>query len=211
MAITPATITMPAMTVTPAASITPAVTTRAANNRRQLLRTVMATAFNSGSHLPRALVTTAVIITASLYTPSSAVAQSVEADIRQTIESLFDGMRAGDSTVVRSVFSEGAVMGRPVKDDGGTTRVTLRPVDRFVAAVGRPHDATWDERIGHVHIRIDGELASAWMEYEFYLGDVLHHCGVNSMQLVRFDSGWKITTLLDTDRGLDCRLQDSSG
>ncbi|MDX1429355.1 MAG: hypothetical protein R3282_03660, partial [Rhodothermales bacterium] len=146
-------------------TITPAVTiTRAVNKVRCLLRTLVAIAVSNHQYSPRVLATTALIITASLYPRFSAVGQSVEADVRQTIDSLFDGMRAGDSTIVRSVFSEGAVMGRPVKDDNGSTRITLQPVDRFVAAVGRPHDAVWDERIGQVQIRIDGELASAWME-----------------------------------------------
>ncbi len=123
--------------------------------------------------------------------------------VRRTIDLLFDGMRDGNALKVGSVFADVAVMGR-LRSESGVTTFEFRPVDAFVAAVGRPHDDVWDERIGAVEIRIDGHLASAWMEYAFYLGDDLHHCGVNSMQLVRLGQSWKIVTLLDTDRGLRC-------
>ena len=53
-------------------------------------------------------------------------------------------------------------------------------------------------------ISIDGRLASAWMEFAFYLGENLSHCGVNSMQLYRTDEGWKIVYLADTNRPPTC-------
>ncbi|MBT8399226.1 MAG: nuclear transport factor 2 family protein [Rhodothermia bacterium] len=124
-------------------------------------------------------------------------------DVRRTIDLLFDGMREGDASKVRSAFADAAVMGRP-RSESGVTTFEFRSVDEFAVAVGRPHEKIWNERIGAVEIRVDGHLASAWMEYAFYLGDDLHHCGVNSMQLVRFGSSWKIVALLDTDRGLAC-------
>ena len=71
-------------------------------------------------------------------------------------------------------------------------------------AVAAPRDKVWDERIWDIRINVDGRLTPAWMEYAFYLGDQLHHCGVNSMQLYRSDGGWGITYLADTDRGFDC-------
>lgn len=131
-------------------------------------------------------------------------AQSPEDDVRAAIDQLFDGMRAGDSTLVSSVFYEGALMGRAV-DQG----LQAGPPDRFLQAIGTPHDEVWDERIWDVKIHVDQRLASAWMEYAFYLGEDLHHCGVNSMQLYRTDAGWKIAYLVDTNRGTNCEIPDS--
>ncbi len=135
-------------------------------------------------------------------TPVSA--QSPEDDVRATIDKLFDGMRAGDSTMVSSVFYEGALMGRAV--DRGLRTGTA---DGFLNAIGTPHDEVWDERIWDVKIHVDQRLASVWMEFAFYLDETLHHCGVNSMQLYRTDVGWKIAYLVDTDRGMDCEIPDS--
>lgn len=136
-----------------------------------------------------------------------AKAQKVENEVHEIVVRLFDGMRAGDSELVRSVFHDRALIGRAITL-GDMTRLRTGPVDSFVEAVGRPREHAWDERIWDVDINVDGALASAWMEYAFYVGDELHHCGVNSMHLFRTDDGWKIVHLIDTDRGLDCRWSE---
>ena len=146
----------------------------------------------------------ALIILSFDATPVSA--QSPEDDVRATIDTLFDGMRAGDSTMVSSVFYKGAQMGRAV-DQG--LRAGTKATKGFLNAIGTPHDEVWDERIWDVKIHVDQRLASVWMEFAFHLDDTLHHCGVNSMQLYRTDEGWKIAYLVDTDRGMDCEIPDS--
>lgn len=128
-------------------------------------------------------------------------AQSDEADIRAVIDHLLDGMRSGDSTMVRSVMHEEALMAR-----AGSQGLRIGPVDGFVQAVGTPHDEIWDERIWNIQISVDGRLASAWMEFAFFLGDRLSHCGVNSMQFYRTDEGWKIIYLADTNRPPTCEV-----
>lgn len=129
------------------------------------------------------------------------VTPSAKDAIRETLDTLFDGMREGDSTKVRSVFYAGAVMAR-AQDTG----MAPRPIDSFVRAVGSPHEVVWDERIWDVTIHVDQRLATVWMEYAFFLGEDLHHCGVNSMMFYHADDGWKITYLADTDRGTDCDI-----
>lgn len=128
-----------------------------------------------------------------------AQSQSAEDDVRAVIDQMFDGMRAGDSAMVASVFLSGAIMGRAT-DNGYRAGST----DGFVRAVGSPHDAVWDERIWDVDIHIDERLATAWMQFAFYLGEQLSHCGVNSMTLYQTDDGWKVVHLADTNRGQEC-------
>ncbi|MDE2835666.1 MAG: nuclear transport factor 2 family protein [Bacteroidota bacterium] len=134
-----------------------------------------------------------------LLNANAAQAQSAQDEIRAVIEHLFDGMRAGDSTMVASVLMDSAIMGRAT--DNGFSSGSM---DGFVRAVGSPHDQVWDERIWDLNIQVDQRLASAWMQFAFYLGDELSHCGVNSMILYRTDDGWKIVHLADTHRGLAC-------
>lgn len=128
---------------------------------------------------------------------------AAERDVLAVVRRLFDGMRAGDSAVVRSVFDANArLVSVGVRDGQPSTRVTS--ADEFVAAVGRPHDAVWDERIWDSEVRVDGSLASVWTKYAFYVGDRFSHCGVDAFHLVRRANGWMIIDLADTRRQEGC-------
>jgi hypothetical protein len=62
----------------------------------------------------------------------------------------------------------------------------------------------WDERIGEVEIKIDDNLATAWMNYAFYVGDTFSHCGVNAFQLAKGEAGWKVIQIADSRRKVAC-------
>jgi hypothetical protein len=129
----------------------------------------------------------------------TAAAQSAEAEVRMVITRLFDGMRAGDSTMVRSAFhSEARLMTVAIREE--QAMLVSESIDNFVRMAGTPRADTLDERLGDVDIRIDGALASAWMDYRFYVGQSFSHCGVNAIQLIRTASGWKIFQITDTRR-----------
>lgn len=148
----------------------------------------------------RALLTLVPVLAALLVGGSPLAAQTpAEQEVRQVVDRLFDGMRAGDSTVVRASFhpqarlqTTGVQQGQPV--------IHTDSVGSFVRAVGTPHDEVWDERISNVEVRVDDNLATAWMDYAFYLGDKFSHCGVNAFQFFRGRDGWKITQITDTRR-----------
>ncbi len=151
-----------------------------------------------------------VLLFALLTTAAPAGAQAPEAPeeaVMEVIDRLFDGMRAGDSTAVRSVFDATARL-VTVGEQDGVPMMRDGSVDAFVAAVGRPHPQVWDERIWDVEIYFDGNLASAWMNYAFFLGDTFSHCGVDSIQLFRSAAGWKIIFLADTRQQEGCDLPD---
>lgn len=129
--------------------------------------------------------------------------------VRARLSRLFDGMRAGDSTAVRAVFVDDARL-QTALPSGDSTIVRTTPIRAFVAAVGRPHDAVWDERIWDVEVRVDEPMAAAWVPYAFYRGDDLSHCGVNAVHLVRHGDGWKILHLTDTRTpAADCTIPDA--
>lgn len=152
----------------------------------------------------RMLILMAVLASPGLL-PRSAEAQQAgaHAEVEATVGRLFDGMRAGDSAAVRSVFHPEARLGSALLRDGAGS---YRPdgVDGFVRAVGAPKAAIWDERIANLRIEVDGPLATAWMDYRFYAGDRFSHCGVNAMQLVRMAAGWQIVSLVDTRQQEGC-------
>jgi hypothetical protein len=134
---------------------------------------------------------------------SAAQESAAQAEVRAVIDRLFDGMRAGDGEVVRGVFhSEARLMTTALRE--GVPVIREDAVEGFAAAVGSPRDDVWDERLHDVEIRVDGNLASAWTPYRFYAGERFSHCGVNAIQLVRDDNGWKILQLVDTRRREGC-------
>ena len=134
-----------------------------------------------------------------------AQAQTEDQAIKKAIMSMFDGMRAGDSAMVHSVFTDQVIFQRiqDVPTDGA--EVVNSDFNNFLKAVGTPHDEVWDERIEFGPIHIDGNMASAWVPFKFYSGTTFSHCGVNSFQLYRAEDGWKIFHLVDTSRRTDCK------
>jgi len=120
--------------------------------------------------------------------------------VKQTVLSFFDGMRRGDSTLVRRTLAPGAVFHGLGGQPGQPTTLQTESINGFLKAVGTPHPAVWDERV-----LIDANLASVWAPYEFYLGPKFSHCGYDSFQLVKLAEGWKIVHIIDTRRKEKCK------
>jgi hypothetical protein len=131
-------------------------------------------------------------------------AQTEQAAVKATVNKLFEGVRKTDSLMVRSAFSSTAFMQNVSKTKDGRTVVRNEPVDTFLAAVLKPHTEVYDERIEFGAIKIDGDLATVWTPFRFYVGDKFNHCGVNSFQLVKLDGEWKIQYIIDTRRRDNC-------
>ena len=131
-------------------------------------------------------------------------AQSDEEAIKQTINSLFDGMRKTDTSLMRNAFTDAPFLQTVIKNKEGKTVLLTEPLDSFMVAIGKPHKEIYDERIVFDMIKIDGELASVWTPYKFYVDDKFSHCGVDSFQLIKINGKWKIQYLVDTRRRQGC-------
>lgn len=133
-------------------------------------------------------------------------AQNTEEElaVKKVIMQMFDGMRAGDSSVLSPLFLPDATLNTYLLSPNNETSIMRESTQDFVNAVGTAHDKVWDERIWSYDIRIDGPLASAWTEYTFFLGKSLHHCGVNHFLLCKQNGVWRIAAITDTRRKNDC-------
>ena len=162
------------------------------------------------SHFLTLILLITVVISAgtrALAQAASVVAGSPAPDAaaaREAVDKLFTGMRNGDSTAVRSVFTKTAALTSISKNAADSTVTHKGSVDGFVKAVGTPHKDKWDERIYDVKVLIDGPMAVVWAPYKFYLGDKFSHCGVNVFNLIKTGSGWKINDITDTRRKDAC-------
>ncbi len=118
--------------------------------------------------------------------------------ITKQIHVLFDGMRAGDSTAVRSVLMQECTLYSAMRTPDSTSVLQSGDIESFISAVGTPHEEVWDEKISNLIIHVDDNMATAWMDYRFYRGDKFSHCGTNVMQFFLSNEGWKIIHLMDT-------------
>lgn len=130
-------------------------------------------------------------------------AQSAEEKaVLDVVVRLFDGMRAADSAMVRSVFHPEARLVTASARDGQPLAAPV-PIDRFVQAVAGFREKV-DEQIHDPEIRVDGNLAQLWTFYTLHVDGRFVHCGVDAFQLVRTAAGWKIIQIADTRRREGC-------
>ncbi len=136
----------------------------------------------------------------------SSWAQAPDAEIDQVkkvVEQLFEGMRQGEARLLQPLFHTQARL-LTVLEKEGVASLEETPIEEFIKAAGKPHEKTWDERIGDPVVRIDGPMATVWAPYTFYLGETFSHCGVNSFLLYLSSEGWKILQITDTRRKDHC-------
>lgn len=126
------------------------------------------------------------------------------AAIHQVVTKLFDGMRTRDTAAMRGLFHEPVAM-RSVSFRQGKPVVEADGLEDWLKGVGSaPDTLLFDERLGPLQLRVDGNLASVWVYYEFYVNTRFSHCGADSFQFGRTDGGWKIILLADSRRRQGC-------
>ncbi len=124
------------------------------------------------------------------------------------IETIFDGMRAGDSAAISRVFHPAARLQRTYIDGEGVPRLQEGSLQGWLEGVAREKEEPWDEQIWSYDVQIDQRLATVWTEFTFFIGDRLSHCGVNAFQLFKGEDGWKVFQITDTRRQDNCRTHD---
>ena len=144
-----------------------------------------------------------ILLAAILFTALSVTAQSDEDSIKSTIQHFFAGMKNADTVLLKSTLAKTAIL-HTVAGATDQTIVKDEKISEFVAFVGKQNAGDADEQIEFETLKTDGILATVWTPYKFYYKGNFSHCGVNSFQLVKLDSGWKIQYIIDTRRKTGC-------
>jgi hypothetical protein len=158
--------------------------------------------------LPAALCAAALLAAPRLVTAQAPSTTADKAAVMSVVHRLFDGMRKGDSAMVRSTFDARIRLITVAANRSGKVVTTIETnADGFAKAVGTPHADVWDERIRNERVEIDGPLASVWVDYGFFAGTKFSHCGIDHFLLTRNDAGaWTILELADTRRQTGCEM-----
>lgn len=134
--------------------------------------------------------------------PAQGTPLPAEKDVLAVIHRVFDGMKEADSAKVRTAFAPGARFVQ-VGTRANPDTIAYPAVDGWLGGIARSNK-TWEEKIWNVRVLVDGNVASAWMDYSFHLNGTLSHCGIDSIELVKLKGEWKITQLGDTRRTTGC-------
>jgi hypothetical protein len=144
------------------------------------------------------------LLTVLAVTGTTVVAQSTEDSVKAAVNLLFTAMKNADAALLKTAFSDSAVLQTITRNKEGNTVVRTDKVSDFADFLGKQQKGDADERIQFETVKIDGPLAIAWTPYTFYYKGKLSHCGVNSFQLVRLNGTWKIQYIIDTRRREGC-------
>lgn len=126
--------------------------------------------------------------------------QTRNQEIEKPIRNLFTAMKNADPELLKSTFSDSAILQTITKDG-----VKNEDIKDFIASISKMSKDDLDERITIEAIHSDGNLASVFTPYSFYFKGKFSHCGANSFQLVKQNNEWKIQYLIDTRRKENCK------
>lgn len=128
-----------------------------------------------------------------------------EKAIKNTIETFFEGLHKGDSTLVSSTLNSTTNIQTTFTDkEGKKVLVTESKAKLLTNIANKKPEHTYLEKLVSWDIKVDGNLASVWTPYEFYLNGKFSHCGANSFQLFNNNGKWEIIYLVDMRRRNNC-------
>lgn len=145
-----------------------------------------------------------LLLLATVITATASYAQTAEDSIKTVINKMFTGMKNSDTVLVKSCFTETAVLQTFGKDKEGKTIITTDSPGDFAKIIATIPAGAADEQIVFKDLKIDGPMAAVWTPFKLYFNGKFYSCGVNSFQLVRLNNEWKIQYILDTRRKNNC-------
>ncbi|MBT8245761.1 MAG: nuclear transport factor 2 family protein [Winogradskyella sp.] len=130
---------------------------------------------------------------------------SEEEFVKQTIIDFFEAFHKQDTVKLKTMAKGNIKMQSISVTKEQKTQLSENDYYGFVKNIAEiPKDKTFEEKLLGFDIKVDGHMANAWTPYEFWFDGNFSHCGVNSFQLVKEDSSWKIIYLVDTRRKKSC-------
>lgn len=125
------------------------------------------------------------------------------------IEKMFAEMANHNPTAIAELFTKDSNLTAIVKAKDGKSRV--------VAMTGEGFSKNFAEKRGEIRedmyapkVEVDGDFALVWGRYVFFSDGKVSHCGVNSFNLVRTETGWKIANAASTIDPTNCTTEEKA-
>ena len=124
------------------------------------------------------------------------VAQSPKDEVLKTGQAVFEAMARRDTVELKRLVHPAAHLIATIgTGDSATARVSNR--DQFLVQIATMATVPI-ERMWNAEVRVSEGIASIWAQYDFHLGTVWSHCGIDSFQLVKTAAGWQVTSIIYT-------------
>lgn len=128
-----------------------------------------------------------------------------EIAVKNSIETFFDALHKGDSTLMSSTLHKDLKIQTTFTNKEGVKNLVTESKKSLLTNIAKKKpDVKYLEKLLSYDIKIDGNLASVWTPYEFYVNDNFSHCGANSFQLFNNNGNWQIIYIVDMRRRDDC-------
>lgn len=145
-----------------------------------------------------------LLLLSSVITGTAVQAQTAEDSIKTVINNMFIAMKNSDTVLLKTCFTETAVLQTFGRSKEGKAIVTTETVSDFAKMVASIPAGAADEQIVFKDLKIDGAMAAVWTPFKLYFNGKFYSCGVNSFQVARLNGEWKIQYVLDTRRKNNC-------
>lgn len=145
------------------------------------------------------------ILTLILAISISAFAQKADdsKDVMAVVNKLWAEMAGANPAGIVALHNPGAQLVAVIKTKEGKTVVRNLTVDEFSKGFAdKTH--TVKEDMYTSDVKVDGDLASVWGRYVFFVDGKVSHCGIDAFHLVRTDGVWKIGGIASTIDGGGC-------
>lgn len=131
---------------------------------------------------------------------------SQETEIKNTIDTFFEGLQKGDSITLKKTIHTDLTLQTAFVNKEGKSILKAETKNQFLKAISskKPEDI-WFEKLLSYTIKVDRNLATVWTPYEFYFNNNFSHCGVNSFQLFNNNGKWEIISIVDTRSREGCK------
>ncbi len=128
-------------------------------------------------------------------------------EIKKVIEVFFEALHTGDSTLMKSTFHKDLKIQTTFTNKEGVKNLITETKEKLLLGVANKNpNNVYLEKLLSYDIKIDGNLASVWTPYEFYLNKNFSHCGANSFQLFNNNGKWEIIYIVDMRRRDNCKV-----
>ena len=128
-----------------------------------------------------------------------------EAAVKAVVDQFFEAFHAQDTVRLQAFAAPDIVLQSIGKNNEGKVLWRKEKFENFVKSIGSiPETTKFEEKLLSYSIQVDGVMANAWTEYEFWINGQFSHCGVNSFHMVKLEGEWKISYLIDTRRRAAC-------
>ncbi len=145
-----------------------------------------------------------VTLLVSFTAPAMAAADVDREAVLQTVQMLLNGWRDADPGKLEAALHP-SFREVTLHLQDGKWNFGVEEREKLIKTVARISKGAWDDQLVDPQVNVEGPIAVVWSRYKFTVryteNGVAHapvHCGIETFQLYRTESGWKIVNFADT-------------